>query len=115
MQLVERAKQLNPNHPGFYWFADFYHAFSQGDYRCALAFALKAKLRGNPLAPMFIAAAAGQLGDGETAAKAAADLLKFRPEPPRRVDSVTRRTRWASSPAGWTVATLGLVLPQPVS
>ena len=82
MQLAERAKQLNPNHPGSYWFADFYHAFSRGDYRCALAFALKAKLRGNPLAPMFIAAAASQLGDGGTAAKAAADLLKFRPELP---------------------------------
>ncbi len=82
MQLAERGKQLNPNHPGSYWFADFYHAFSQGDHRSALAFALKAKLRGNPLAPMFIAAAAGQLGDGETAAKAAADLLKFRPELP---------------------------------
>ena len=53
MQLVERAKQLNPNHPGWYWFADFYHAYSRGDYRDALSFALKAKLRGNPLAPMF--------------------------------------------------------------
>jgi TolB-like protein/Tfp pilus assembly protein PilF len=82
MQLAERAKQLNPNHPGFYWFADFYHAFSQTDYRSALAFAQKAKLRGNPLASMMIASAAGQLGDGETAAKAAGELLKFRPELP---------------------------------
>jgi len=82
MQLVERAKQLNPNHPGFYWFADFYHSFSQKDYRGALAFAQKARLRGNPLAPMMIASAAGQLGDAETAAKAAGDLLKFRPELP---------------------------------
>ncbi len=82
MQLAERAKQLNPNHPGWYWYADFYHAFSQGDYRTALAFALKAKLRGNPLAPMFVATACGQLGDVEGGAKAAADLLKFRPELP---------------------------------
>jgi len=82
MQLAERAKQLNPNHPGFYWFADFYLAFSQKDYRGALAFAQKARLRGNPLAPMMIASAAGHLGDGETAAKAAAELLKFRPELP---------------------------------
>src|SRR5208282_36647 len=57
-------------------------AFSQGDYRSALAFALKVKLRGNPLASMFIATAAGHLGERETAAKAAADLLKFRPELP---------------------------------
>jgi TolB-like protein len=82
MQLAGRAKQLNPNHPGSYWYADFYHAFSQGDYRDALAFALKVKLRGNPLAPMFIAAACGQLGDVDGGAKAAADLLKFRPELP---------------------------------
>jgi TolB-like protein/Tfp pilus assembly protein PilF len=82
MQLVERAKQLNPNHPGWYWFADFYHAYSQGDYRNAQSFALKAKLRGNPLAPMFLAAACGQLGDVEGGAKAAAELVKFRPELP---------------------------------
>jgi TolB-like protein/Tfp pilus assembly protein PilF len=81
-QLAERAKQLNPNHPGGYWYADFYDAFSQGNYRGALGFALKCKLRGNPLAPMFIAAAAGQLGETETGAKAVADLLKFRPELP---------------------------------
>ena len=82
IQLVERAKQLNPNHPGWYWFADFYQAYSQGDYRGALSFALKAKLRGNPLAPMFLAAACGQLGDAEAGAKAAAELVNFRPELP---------------------------------
>ncbi|MBV9340717.1 MAG: protein kinase [Acidobacteria bacterium] len=82
LQLAERAKQLNPNHPGWYWFADFYHAFSQGDYRGAHAFAVKAKLRGNPLAPMFVASACGQLEDVEGGAKAAADLVKFRPELP---------------------------------
>ncbi|MGB8061456.1 MAG: protein kinase [Candidatus Sulfotelmatobacter sp.] len=82
MQLVERAKQLNPNHPGWYWFADFYHAYSRGEYRDALSFALKAKLRGNPLAPMFLAATYGQLGDVEGGAMAAAELVKFRPELP---------------------------------
>jgi TolB-like protein/Tfp pilus assembly protein PilF len=82
MQLVERAKQLNPNHPGWYWFADFYHAYSRGDYRDALSFALKAKLRGNPLAPMLVAAAYGQLGDVEGGAIAAVELVKFRPELP---------------------------------
>ena len=79
MQLVERAKQLNPNHPGWYWFADFYHAFSRGEYRDALSFALKAKLRGNPLAPMFVAAAYGQLGDVEGGAIAAAELMNSAP------------------------------------
>jgi TolB-like protein/Tfp pilus assembly protein PilF len=87
MELSARAKQLNPNGPGWYWYGDFYHAFSQHDYRSALSFALKVKLRGNPLAPMFIAAAAGQLGDSETGAKAVADLVKFRPELPALMPS----------------------------
>jgi TolB-like protein/Tfp pilus assembly protein PilF len=82
MELATRAKQLNPNHPGWYWFADFYHAFSQCDYREALNFALKAKLRGNPIAPMFTAAAFGQLADIEAGQKAVAELLNFRPELP---------------------------------
>jgi TolB-like protein/Tfp pilus assembly protein PilF len=82
MQLAERAKQLNPNHPGWYWFADFYDAFSRSDYPAALNFALKAKMQGNPLAPMFAAAAYGQLGDTDGGAKAIAELLKFRPEMP---------------------------------
>ncbi|MGH8092442.1 MAG: adenylate/guanylate cyclase domain-containing protein [Chthoniobacterales bacterium] len=82
MLLAERAKQLNPNHPGWYWYADFYYAYSRGDYRSALSFALKVRLGRNPLAPMFIAAACGQLGDAEGSAKAVAELLKFRPELP---------------------------------
>ena len=82
MQLAGQAKRLNPNHPGGYWYADFYQAFSQGDYRAALGFALKTKLHGNPLAPMFIAAACGQLGDREGGAKAVNELMKFRPELP---------------------------------
>ena len=82
MQLAERAKRLNPIHAGGYYYADFYDAFSRGDDRGALDFALKSKLRGNPLAPMFIAAAAGQLGDADQGSAAVRDLLKFRPELP---------------------------------
>ena len=82
MQLAERAKRLNPIHAGGYYYADFYDAFSRSDYRGALDFALKSKLRGNPLAPMFIAAAAGQLGEADQGSKAVRDLLKFRPELP---------------------------------
>ena len=31
LALAERAKQLNPNHPGWYWYADFYDAYRRGD------------------------------------------------------------------------------------
>jgi len=82
MQLAGRAKQLNPNHPAWFWFADFYFAYQQADYRGALDFALKVKLRGHPLSPMFIAAASGQLGEGDAAAKAVREFLKVRPDLP---------------------------------
>ena len=39
--LAERAKQLNPNHPGWYWFADFYTAYRRRDYRGGTQFRVK--------------------------------------------------------------------------
>src|SRR5207248_8846572 len=47
MALAERAKQLNPDHPGWYWAADFYNAYRQGDYRGALNFAIKSNMPGH--------------------------------------------------------------------
>jgi len=78
--LAARAKQLNPNHPGFYWFADFYNAYRQQDYRSALAAALNLNLRGHMGAHMVLAATYGQLGEREAAEKAVRDLLKLRPD-----------------------------------
>jgi TolB-like protein/Flp pilus assembly protein TadD len=78
--LAARAKQLNPNHPGFYWFADFYNAYRQGDYRAALGAALNLNLPGHMGAHMVLAAAYGQLGEREAAGKAVRDLLKVRPD-----------------------------------
>jgi TolB-like protein/Tfp pilus assembly protein PilF len=78
--LAARAKQLNPNHPGFYWFADFYNAYRQQDYRSALAAALNLNLPGHMGAHMVLAATYGQLGEREAAEKAVRDLLKLRPD-----------------------------------
>jgi len=78
--LAARAKQLNPNHPGFYWFADFYNAYRQRDYRGALAAALNLNLPGHMGAHMVLAATYGQLGEREAAEKAVRDLLKVRPD-----------------------------------
>src|SRR5438552_3661399 len=80
MALAERAKQLNPNHPGWYWYADFYNAYRQGDYRGALNFALKANLPGHWGMHAAMAAAYGQLGERDAAGKALRDLLKVRPD-----------------------------------
>jgi len=82
MELAGRAKQLNPNHPLWYWFADFYNAYRQGDDRAALNFALKNNLGGHYGAHMMIAAAYGQLGETNAANKALRALLKLRPNLP---------------------------------
>jgi Tfp pilus assembly protein PilF len=80
MALAERAKQLNPHHPGWYWYADFYNAYCQGDDRSALSFALRINLPGHWPAHLAMAAAYGQLGERDAAKKASMDLLKLRPD-----------------------------------
>jgi tetratricopeptide (TPR) repeat protein len=80
LALVGQAKQLNPNHAGWYWYADFYNAYQQSDYRAALSFALKVNLPGHWFQHATIAAASGPLGETDAAAKALRDLLKLRPD-----------------------------------
>ena len=80
LALAGRAKQLNPNHPGWYWYADFFDAYSRGDFRGALDFALKVNLPGQWFSHAAMAAAYGQLGERDAAAKAVRDLLRVRPD-----------------------------------
>jgi tetratricopeptide (TPR) repeat protein len=80
MTLAARAKQLNPNHPGWYWYADFYNAYRQGDYRGALDFLIKSNLPGHWGMQAGMAACHGQLGERDAAAKALQALLKLRPD-----------------------------------
>jgi TolB-like protein/predicted ATPase/Tfp pilus assembly protein PilF len=80
LELAERAKQLNPHHPGWYWYANFYQAYRQGDYRGALSFAHKVNLPGHWGEHVMFAAAFGQLGEREAADKAVRELLKLRPD-----------------------------------
>jgi TolB-like protein len=80
LELAGRAKELNPNYPGWYWYADFYDAYRRGDYRGALGFALKINLPGQWFSHASKAAALGQLGEREAAAKAVRDLLRVRPD-----------------------------------
>jgi TolB-like protein/Tfp pilus assembly protein PilF len=80
LALAERAKQLNPHHPGWYWYADFFDAYRQGDYRRALGVALKVNLPGHWGSHAAMAAACGQLGDLEAASKARDELLTLRPD-----------------------------------
>ncbi|MEK6334751.1 MAG: protein kinase [Acidobacteriota bacterium] len=80
LALASRAKQINPNHPGWFWYADFFHAYRQRDYDGAMTLILKTNLPGHWGMHSAIAAAAGQLGDHAAAAKAIRDLLKLRPD-----------------------------------
>jgi TolB-like protein/class 3 adenylate cyclase len=80
LALAGRAKQLNPHHPGWYWIADFFNAYRQGDYRGALSFAHKLNMPGHWFAHAAVAAACGQLGELGAAAKALQALRKLRPD-----------------------------------
>jgi TolB-like protein/Tfp pilus assembly protein PilF len=80
LALAKRAKQLNPHHPGYYWFADYYDAYRRGDYRGALDAALKGNMPGHHGAQAALAAAYGQLGEREAAGKALRELLRIRPD-----------------------------------
>ncbi|HEY7575088.1 MAG TPA: tetratricopeptide repeat protein, partial [Thermoanaerobaculia bacterium] len=79
LALAERARQLNPNHPGWYWYPSFYDAYRRGDDRGALGFALRANLPGHWGWHLAMAAAHGQLGQREEAARALQGLLRVRP------------------------------------
>jgi len=78
--LVERARQLNPNHPGWYWFAAYWDAYRKHDYRAALQIALKINMPGDYYVPAVIAAAYAQLGQTEAARSALEQLLAGKPD-----------------------------------
>jgi serine/threonine-protein kinase len=77
---VERAARLNPRHPSGYWFPLFYNAYRQGDYRAALSVGLKINLPEFFATHEAMAAAYGQLGEREAAAKSLRELLRLQPE-----------------------------------
>ena len=79
VSLAERAKQLNPHHPGWYWFANLHRAYRQGDDRTARECAIKLNLPGHWGAHVMMAAICGQLGEREPAANALKHLLELRP------------------------------------
>jgi tetratricopeptide (TPR) repeat protein len=78
--LMEKARNLNPNHPGWYWFPPFFNAYRRGDYRGALEFALKVNMPGFWRNELALAATYGKLGELELARNAARELLAVRPD-----------------------------------
>jgi tetratricopeptide (TPR) repeat protein len=78
--LAIRATQLNPHHPGWYWYPMFFDAYRRGDYHGALAIVLKINLPGHVYGCAVRAAAHAQLGEMEPAREALQQLLALRPE-----------------------------------
>src|SRR4029078_6328619 len=77
--LVERAMQLNPRHPPWYWFALSYNAYRKGDYRGSVNALLKVNLPGFFATHEVLAAAYGQLGERENARQSLDEMLKLVP------------------------------------
>ncbi len=78
--LSERARLLNPNHPGWYWSVPFLDAYRKGDYERARPFLLKTNQPGFFFTQALDAAVLGQLRDREVAAEAVRTLLRLKPD-----------------------------------
>jgi TolB-like protein len=77
--VVERAKQLNPHHPGWYHYLAVYDAYRRRDYRGALASALKVNMPGYYWPHATLAAVYGQLGEEQRAREALRELHALLP------------------------------------
>ena len=78
--VAEKARQLNPHHPGWYWALPFYDAYRKGDYRSAETFALKMNMAGMDLYHVMLAALYGQLGEREAADRELEQLRAVTPD-----------------------------------
>jgi len=78
--LAAHARQINPHHPGWYWFPSFFDAYRKRDYRGALDAAQKINMPGFWRTHLALAAAYGQLGEREAAGNAVQELLTIKPD-----------------------------------
>jgi TolB-like protein/Tfp pilus assembly protein PilF len=85
LALSDQAKRLNPHHPWWYWYANWFTAYGQADYRSALGYALKFNTANHWGAQSATLATCGQLGERETGARALGVLLTLRPDFASRV------------------------------
>jgi serine/threonine protein kinase len=79
LELAEKARTLNPHHPGWYWFVPNFDAYNRRDYRAALDYALKVNMPGFWRSQFALAIAYAQLGESGPARAALHELLKIRP------------------------------------
>ncbi|CAN5758563.1 hypothetical protein BH20ACI3_BH20ACI3_24840 [soil metagenome] len=79
-ELSEKARQMNPQHPGWYWAVPFLQAYEERDYRRALSYVLKMNMPGFFVYHMHLTATYKQLGEHQLAAQSARDLLGVAPD-----------------------------------
>jgi serine/threonine protein kinase len=77
---AERARNLNPHHPGWYWFPSVFDAYRKREYRAALDAALKINMPRFWRAHLALAVIYGQLGERDAARIALRQLLSLKPE-----------------------------------
>jgi TolB-like protein len=70
------ARNLNPHHPGWYWFVPCFDAYRKGEYATSLEFAHKVNMPGFWRMQLAIAANCGQLGQ-QAAAREALQTLRM--------------------------------------
>jgi TolB-like protein/cytochrome c-type biogenesis protein CcmH/NrfG len=78
--LAERATELNPNHPGWYWLPLVINAYRQHDGERALQHALKINMPGLWTAQVALTVVNSQLGKMDQARNALRALLAGRPD-----------------------------------
>ncbi|PYX49500.1 MAG: hypothetical protein DMG79_08555, partial [Acidobacteria bacterium] len=78
--MSERARSVNPHHPGWYWFAPLFDAFRKQEYRLVLEFAQKVNMPSFWRTNIALAATYGHLGELDAARKAMQMLIAGRPE-----------------------------------
>ncbi len=93
--LVERAMQLNPRYPSWYWFPLAWNSYRKHDYKGAVNMALKINLPGFFPTYELLAAAYGQLGEREAAAQALGEMLKLAPSFGK--SARVRKMKWFAS------------------
>ena len=90
-ELIERAKTLNPQYPGWYCFVDYLINFKNEDFEKAWSYAQLIETSGQIWQPLLRAAVLGKLGRVGDAQAYVRELLQIKPDfPERSRDYVSR-------------------------
>ncbi|MFZ4537224.1 hypothetical protein [Propionivibrio sp.] len=80
LELLERARAINPLHPSWYWYPYALDAYRRQDYHAALVYSARINTPESFWEPLFTAMIYGQLGKTVEATVALRRLLALKPE-----------------------------------